>query len=75
LWAGRGGRSFRAGASAEAAFHEVGDEQVERAFDDGAEVSIGQGMSEQVPGELELFFEGRAAGKLDVVAIGGEGID
>jgi hypothetical protein len=73
LWAGR--RSFRAGASAEAAFHEVGEEQVEGTFDDGAEVSIGEGMSEQVAGELEFLFEGRAAGKLDSVTMGGQGFE
>jgi hypothetical protein len=66
---------FATRRGAEAPFHEVFDEQVEGALDEGGEVAAGQCMAHEVTGELEFFLERGVCGELDAVAPRGQGFD
>lgn len=59
-WLGSCGCGFVARAGAEAAFQLVGDEQLQRAGDHGAEVAAGIRVAQQVAALLELVFDGSA---------------
>jgi hypothetical protein len=54
----------------EASLHEVGDEQLERAFDDGAEVTVRDGVPREVARELDVLLQCNACRKLDLVSPG-----
>jgi hypothetical protein len=62
-------------AHTEAASHQVVDEQLQGARDDGAEVAAGMGVAQQVARLLELLFEYGIGRELDAVTLCGERLD
>jgi hypothetical protein len=55
--------------------HQLLEQQVDGPLDDGGEVTVRIGMAHQVAGQLELFLQGEAGGKLHAVALGRERLE